>query len=262
MLCRLGVEVKAGEPLSVVPDQGNVVHLSQACLGESKKAADSIVIYGKTREQKLVLGHLIPGQIPQLSFDLVFDDEFELSHNWKSDTVHFAGYQSILYRVFLGHKQCFVSSDVGAGKMQRYAFHKEPAGGADAPNGKKERLLKIFDVWCDNVVDLLLATEEDAILRRDIYDRTPTLSWGKGNVTLLGDSVHALQPNLGQGGCIAIQDGYQLALELEKGLKKSSELGTPADIATSLRSYEQSRKLREWLEWLQLWLQLTRLIWV
>ncbi|KAM5584395.1 histone deacetylase HDT1-like [Rosa sericea] len=91
-----GVEVKAGEPLSVVPDQGNVVHLSQACLGESKKAADSVVIYGKTGEKKLVLGHLIPGQIPQLSFDLVFDDEFELSHNWKSGSVHFAGYQSVM----------------------------------------------------------------------------------------------------------------------------------------------------------------------
>nr|XP_011468712.1 PREDICTED: zeaxanthin epoxidase, chloroplastic-like [Fragaria vesca subsp. vesca] len=142
-----------------------------------------------------------------------------------------ADISSVGYRVFLGHKQYFVSSDVGAGKMQWYAFHKEPAGGADAPNGKKERLLKIFGGWCDNVVDLLLATEEDAILRRDIYDRTPTLTWGKGNVTLLGDSVHAMQPNLGQGGCMAIEDGYQLALELEKALKKSHELGTPPDIS-------------------------------
>ncbi|KAK9939896.1 hypothetical protein M0R45_016576 [Rubus argutus] len=92
-----GVEVKAGEPLKVVPDQGNVVHLSQACLGESKKAAtDSVIVYGHTGDKKLVLGHLIPGQIPQLSFDLVFDEEFELSHNWKSGSVHFAGYQSVM----------------------------------------------------------------------------------------------------------------------------------------------------------------------
>lgn len=40
------------------------------------------------------------------------------------------------YKVFLGHKQYFVSSDVGAGKMQWYGFHQEPAGGADIPNGK------------------------------------------------------------------------------------------------------------------------------
>ena len=28
----VGVEVKAGEPVKVRPDQGNVVHLSQVCL--------------------------------------------------------------------------------------------------------------------------------------------------------------------------------------------------------------------------------------
>ncbi|KAD3640917.1 hypothetical protein E3N88_30140 [Mikania micrantha] len=148
------------------------------------------------------------------------------------------------YRVFLGHKQYFVSSDVGGGKMQWYAFHKEPAGGTDKPNGKKERLLQIFGSWCDNVVDLLLATDEEAILRRDIFDRTPKFTWGKGRVTLLGDSVHAMQPNLGQGGCMAIEDSYQLALELDKAWKQSIESRSPIDIKSSLRRYEDARRIR------------------
>ncbi|KAL7165764.1 hypothetical protein ACSBR2_036604 [Camellia fascicularis] len=42
--------------------------------------------------------------------------------------------------------------------MQRYAFHNEPPGGVDGSTGKKQRLLKIFEGWCDNVIDLLLAT--------------------------------------------------------------------------------------------------------
>lgn len=75
----------------------------------------------------------------------------------------------------------------------------------DILTGKKERLLKIFGDWCDNVVDLLNATDEEAILRRDIYDKVPILNWGRGRVTLLGDSVHAMQPNMGQGGCMAIE---------------------------------------------------------
>ncbi|XP_047163712.1 zeaxanthin epoxidase, chloroplastic-like [Vigna umbellata] len=155
-----------------------------------------------------------------------------------------ADIETVGYRVFLGHKQYFVSSDVGAGKMQWYAFHKEPPGGVDGPNGKKERLLKIFEGWCDNAVDLILATEEDAILRRDIYDRIPTLTWGKGRVTLLGDSVHAMQPNMGQGGCMAIEDSYQLALELDNAWEQSVKSGSPIDIDSSLRSYERERRLR------------------
>uniref|UniRef100_A0A0D9W5M0 Zeaxanthin epoxidase, chloroplastic n=1 Tax=Leersia perrieri TaxID=77586 RepID=A0A0D9W5M0_9ORYZ len=110
--------------------------------------------------------------------------------------------------------------------------------------GKKKRLLEIFSGWCDNVVDLLNATEEEAILRRDIFDRPPTFNWGKGRVTLLGDSVHAMQPNLGQGGCMAIEDGYQLAVELEKAWQESAKSGTPMDIVSSLRRYEQERILR------------------
>ncbi|XP_027360553.1 zeaxanthin epoxidase, chloroplastic-like isoform X4 [Abrus precatorius] len=155
-----------------------------------------------------------------------------------------ADIESVGYRVFLGHKQYFVSSDVGSGKMQWYAFHQEPAGGADIPNGKKERLLKIFEGWSDNVIDLILATEEEEILRRDIYDRTPTLTWGKGHVTLLGDSIHAMQPNMGQGGCMAIEDSYQLAWELDKAWRQSIKSGSPIDIDSSLKSYERERRLR------------------
>ncbi|KAL9261181.1 Zeaxanthin epoxidase, chloroplastic-like protein [Drosera capensis] len=115
-----------------------------------------------------------------------------------------ADIQSVGYRVFLGQKQYFHLFGCWRGKMQWYAFHKEPPGGVDGPSDKKHRLLQIFGHWCDNVVDLIMATDEEAILRRDIYDRTPKLDWGRGRVTLLGDSIHAMQPNMGQGGCMAI----------------------------------------------------------
>lgn len=70
----------------------------QASLGESKKekARESVPLFVKFGDQKLVLGTLITDNIPQLSFDLVFEKEFELSHNWKNGSVYFCGYQTPL----------------------------------------------------------------------------------------------------------------------------------------------------------------------
>ena len=54
--------------------------------------------------------------------------------------------------------------------------------------------------------------------QRDLYDRPPSVmkDWNDGHVTLLGDSVHAMMPNLGQGGCQATEDGYRLIEELSQ----------------------------------------------
>ncbi|CAN6559966.1 unnamed protein product [Malus baccata var. baccata] len=91
-----GVEVKAGEPLKVVPEESYVIHLSQATLGELKKGGDQCVIHVKVGDQKLVLANLSSDKMPQIPFDLVFDKEFELSHNLKSGSVHFCGYQTYI----------------------------------------------------------------------------------------------------------------------------------------------------------------------
>ncbi|OVA20868.1 Monooxygenase [Macleaya cordata] len=144
------------------------------------------------------------------------------------------------YRVFLGLNQYFVALDVGGGKMQWCAFHKEPPGNYDPPEGKfrtkKKRLLELFGSWCSEVTTLISETQEHVIIRRDIYDRDMVCSWSRGRVTLLGDAAHPMQPNLGQGGSMAIEDCYRLILELEEAVNKSSSGAlTSKDIAASLK---------------------------
>ncbi|KAL3611053.1 hypothetical protein D5086_002073 [Populus alba] len=151
---------------------------------------------------------------------------------------------SVGYRVFLGLNQYFVASDVGNGKIQWYAFHKEPPNNTDPPRGKKKRLLNLFGHWCKEVVELLSETQEDMILRRDIYDRDMIYTWGVGRVTLLGDAAHPMQPNLGQGGCMAIEDCYQLILELDKFVKSGLDFQQSNEISTMLRRYEKKRMFR------------------
>ena len=68
-----------------------------------------------------------------------------------------------------------------------------------------------------------------------LYDREPLPRWSKGRVTLLGDSAHAMLPYLGQGACMAVEDGYILAAALAH---------RPDDPAQALLDYEALRRPR------------------
>ncbi|MED6160631.1 hypothetical protein PIB30_053226 [Stylosanthes scabra] len=90
-----GVEVKSGETLEVDPGYGKIIHLSMACLGEVKKdKGEPVTVYVKFGDRKLVIGTLTSENFPQISYDLIFEKEFELSHNWKNGSVFFTGYKA------------------------------------------------------------------------------------------------------------------------------------------------------------------------
>ncbi|GAB4859726.1 hypothetical protein Ancab_011204 [Ancistrocladus abbreviatus] len=91
-----GVEIKGEKPVKLQPDDGQVFHLSQATLGELKKGGEPVILSARVGVQKLVIGILTPDNFPQLSFNLVFEKEFELSHNWKNGSVHLCGYKTDL----------------------------------------------------------------------------------------------------------------------------------------------------------------------
>jgi hypothetical protein len=61
------------------------------------------------------------------------------------------------------------------------------------------------------------------------------LCLAQGLVALLGDSAHAMQPNLGQGGCMAIEDGYQLAVDLSEAADRAEASGRPVDVEGVLK---------------------------
>ncbi|THG14507.1 hypothetical protein TEA_029626 [Camellia sinensis var. sinensis] len=90
------VEVKAGQPLKVTPQLGKVIHISQGALGEGKKEKgnDLIPLRVKINGEKFVVGSLSAENFPQVAFDLVFEKDFELSHDWKNGSVYFCGYSA------------------------------------------------------------------------------------------------------------------------------------------------------------------------
>ena len=50
------------------------------------------------------------------------------------------------------------------------------------------------------MIERLECTRPEDVERRDVNDLAPDPRWIDGNVALLGDACHAVQPNLGQGG--------------------------------------------------------------
>jgi 2-polyprenyl-6-methoxyphenol hydroxylase-like FAD-dependent oxidoreductase len=100
---------------------------------------------------------------------------------------------------------------IGGGEVYWYATLNAPAGGQDAPGEARAKLQRVFGGWHAPIADLLAATPEEALFRTDIHDRPPLGRWSQGRVTLLGDAAHPMTPNLGQGGCQAIEDAVVLA---------------------------------------------------
>jgi len=65
--------------------------------------------------------------------------------------------------------------------------------------------------------------------------REPMPQWSQGRITLLGDACHPTLPFLGQGGVMALEDGYVVAACLQRYF---------TDPAKALGRYEELRKER------------------
>jgi 2-polyprenyl-6-methoxyphenol hydroxylase-like FAD-dependent oxidoreductase len=91
----------------------------------------------------------------------------------------------------------------------------------DQPETTKEKLKRLFGDWHQPIPDLIANTNN--IIKNSLADRISIKGWTKGNITLLGDAAHPTTPNLGQGGCMAIEGAYILAKAIEKyGITKEA----------------------------------------
>jgi 2-polyprenyl-6-methoxyphenol hydroxylase-like FAD-dependent oxidoreductase len=123
---------------------------------------------------------------------------------------------------------------IGQDKLTWYATSNVPSDHHDATCGRKRELQRAFDGWHDPIADLIEATADDEILKNGAYDNVPLRRWGQGLVTLLGDAAHPCTPNLGQGGCMALEDALVLAKCFTRGICTES----------ALRCYESARYSR------------------
>ncbi|KAL9317038.1 hypothetical protein ACSQ67_013555 [Phaseolus vulgaris] len=125
------------------------------------------------------------------------------------------------------------------------------------PAKLKQHMLKKLENTPCHVRDCIEKTEEDGFLSSPLRYRHPwDLMMGnisKGNVCIAGDALHPMTPDLGQGGCCALEDGVVLARCLAKAFpkeagrdmkEKDEEEVHYKRIEESLKKYARERRWR------------------
>ncbi|MDO8943379.1 MAG: FAD-dependent monooxygenase [Burkholderiaceae bacterium] len=99
--------------------------------------------------------------------------------------------------------------------------------------GNRDEMMARFEDWHPVIRELLGKSRQ--YFKWALFDRDPLTQWTQGPVTLLGDAAHPMLPYLAQGACMAMEDGYALALCLQRAGGKVSD---------ALKDYEQRRHER------------------
>jgi 2-polyprenyl-6-methoxyphenol hydroxylase-like FAD-dependent oxidoreductase len=131
-----------------------------------------------------------------------------------------------------GRGKRFGITTLPADRVYWFATHNAPVGQHSAD--ELSTLTDLFRGWADPVPQLIATTPADRLIHNDIVDRPPTPKWSVGRIGLIGDAAHPTTPNLGQGGCMAIEDGVVLA----------RALATDPNPTQALESFTQERYQR------------------
>jgi 2-polyprenyl-6-methoxyphenol hydroxylase-like FAD-dependent oxidoreductase len=133
-----------------------------------------------------------------------------------------------------GRGKRFGILNTGGDRFTWYATANTDPGHVDSPDGRQAELLRMFAGWHEPIERLIGETDESSILKNGAYDLPPLKRWGHGRIMLLGDAAHPCTPNLGLGGCMALED----ALVLAKSFRQE------ASPESALRRYESLRRRR------------------
>ena len=86
-------------------------------------------------------------------------------------------------------------------------------GEPDAVREHEALVARLRD-WAVPAAELVARTDPDAVIRTPLMERAVAAPLARGRAVLLGDAAHPMLPNIGQGGCQAIEDAVELAAAL------------------------------------------------
>lgn len=135
------------------------------------------------------------------------------------------------WTTFVGEGKRVSLMPVARGRFYFFFDVPLPAGLAEDRSTLKADLSRYFSGWAAPVQELIARLDPATTNRIEIHDIEPFDRLVRGKVALLGDAGHSTTPDIGQGGCAALEDAVVLGKALRDG----------GDIAAALRQYEARR---------------------
>lgn len=136
--------------------------------------------------------------------------------------------------VYVGEHKRASMMPVGGDRFYFFFDVPLPKGTVSSPDYREE-LTNFFKGWAKPVQNLIQRLDPFKTNRVEIHDIEPLQTLVRGRVALLGDAAHSTAPDLGQGGCQAMEDALVLAMFLQT---------TNISVEDALKRYETVRKDR------------------
>jgi FAD-dependent urate hydroxylase len=137
--------------------------------------------------------------------------------------------------IYVGEHKRVSLMPVGGDRFYYFFDVPLPKGTPSTPETYREELAGFFKGWPEPIQTLIHRLDPLKTNRVEIHDIEPLQTLVRGRIALLGDAAHGTAPDLGQGGCQAMEDALVLA---------NSLLTTNISVEDALKRYEVARKDR------------------
>lgn len=139
------------------------------------------------------------------------------------------------WSIYVGEHKRASLMPVGDSRCYFFLDVPLPPDNCATPDRYQAELKEHFHGWDEPVQQLIDRLNPAETARIAIHDMGPIDRYVRGRVALLGDAAHGTCPDLGQGGCQALEDAWVLSNYL---------IATNISVPDALKRYESERKER------------------